>query len=701
MKKKMLEPFTERKKKSDSERRQENIAKQKAGLTVEIDQLAKNLAGKLLERSRYKHYEGDLDGAISDLTQSIQLDSRWDAYAWLGECKILQGNYQAALEHYTIAIKLNPSNPLIYRQRAIVHELLSQLSKSRQDHMEAESLEIQVPENKAFNSPEKLKKLASQYYQFALDRRHEEPRNGVVFCSEAIRLDPNEPQYYRSRAQMCRALGEQKKAEKDDNKASLLEANRRPTLPPIELDVKNIRYFPSNITGLIGQFESLSTLNNHALTSKFNQDILTVGFKTRSLNLLENEWNAVIKSEKFKICEFLEELPGILEKDHQARVELLQYVIEQRYFALIGFLIQNKIDINSPWEHVYYTPGEHYNRMTDTFIEKSIKNSSTYHVLDKFFTTKPIDAEVALKLINLKFNISDYNFTRYIIPDSLEVLKTLQSSELQRIAAIKLIMIGSKRNLVQDSDIETVIKLAKNVHDPIVKQAETVFLIKQLESLIPSSLKFWSDRSEVPLIGKWIDQLKALAAVPDDDEYIKGLEKIKSNLYKEAPCTGQLFSCLQSLQAKELVTFPSDFDLKTKGRSEDKKTKAFIEKEPIPVTLDMVKEYLKELLGSNSSIFDLDMKLKSNPINDIDQINTIGGINQWLQDNKWSKDHGYKLKTLIFADISKNSKNTCIAQDVYEFLRIYIPELLGHKKTVPSADTEVTESVPISKGSFG
>ena len=68
----------------------------------------------------------DLDGAISDFTKSIDLSDHWmvDTLIARAMARADNGDYSSAIDDYSIAIQLNPSDYHIYIQRSYLRNVI-------------------------------------------------------------------------------------------------------------------------------------------------------------------------------------------------------------------------------------------------------------------------------------------------------------------------------------------------------------------------------------------------------------------------------------------------------------------------------------------------------------------------------------------------------------------------------------------------
>jgi tetratricopeptide (TPR) repeat protein len=99
--------------------------------------LAESPSQRLVDQAHEKEKKGDRQGALKDLEEALQADSRnfW-AYMARGVIWMQMENYQRAIADATRAIDLNPSNPdnwSPYNMRGMAHLLLKQYEAAAQD----------------------------------------------------------------------------------------------------------------------------------------------------------------------------------------------------------------------------------------------------------------------------------------------------------------------------------------------------------------------------------------------------------------------------------------------------------------------------------------------------------------------------------------------------------------------------------------
>ncbi|MGD0381979.1 MAG: tetratricopeptide repeat protein, partial [Thermoguttaceae bacterium] len=94
-----------------------------------------------------EHYwrERQYDTAIQLLTEmraeSEGKTENAEIHLWLGRCRIQLGQYSEAVKELTVSIRLDPSDPAAFRNRAEAYRLLKENVRAELDQQRAEELE--------------------------------------------------------------------------------------------------------------------------------------------------------------------------------------------------------------------------------------------------------------------------------------------------------------------------------------------------------------------------------------------------------------------------------------------------------------------------------------------------------------------------------------------------------------------------------
>ncbi|GAB4236243.1 MAG: hypothetical protein Kow0049_21280 [Stanieria sp.] len=123
------------------------------------------------------------------------------------------GNKQEAIKYYSQALRLDPTNPLIYYQRAVVRSSIGDKEGAFDDYSQI----IKLTPNYQVIAPEYSRNFLTQAYnergKILLESRNKQ--KAVDDFTEAIKLNPDYGQPYRGRASALSALGNQPQAETD------------------------------------------------------------------------------------------------------------------------------------------------------------------------------------------------------------------------------------------------------------------------------------------------------------------------------------------------------------------------------------------------------------------------------------------------------------------------------------------------------
>ncbi|HVV69061.1 MAG TPA: hypothetical protein VHE99_08550 [Gammaproteobacteria bacterium] len=322
-------------------------------------------------------------------------------------------------------------------------------------------------------------------------------------------------------------------------------------------EAKNIKHVPAGVKGIIAEFTNLPTLVSFSQTNRENNIDLA---KIREVKLkeLEKQWYDLLAgAPEFKAYQkiSIENFLRLLISRDEVRVKFWQYVISQKAFMLIDYLIQKKINLN-PWI-------EHFkdNKSLSYIGGRTAQyHTCTHTVLDKEFKALPLNTEVILYLIQLGAKVSTYNLTSCIIPGVDRILNsTEQYSNSCVTAAGKLLVMAWEKGILDEKYLIGLLRRAKDIKHPVIKQIEAAFLIRQLEFILPSPWNFIADQRDAPLIRTTIAHLRQIVALPQiDDKNIELLEQFKNALESGAVPGGALFKCLQNLQIQGLITLQKD-----------------------------------------------------------------------------------------------------------------------------------------------
>ena len=124
-----------------------------------------------------------------------------------------RGDHRKAVTHFTAALKLSPTNALLYHQRGEAYRLLCKYQRAIADFQVAARLSPQ--------SPSILTSRASAYH---LGGEH---ARAVADCNSAVALDPDHTEAHRIRARASAELGNNDRAIADLGRVIELGASRR------------------------------------------------------------------------------------------------------------------------------------------------------------------------------------------------------------------------------------------------------------------------------------------------------------------------------------------------------------------------------------------------------------------------------------------------------------------------------------------
>lgn len=142
-----------------------------------------------------QYQTGDLQAALADLTEAIQLDSaRAEAYYQRGNVRFELGDRQGAVADYTEAIALDPRDPAAYVNRGNVRADLGDSQGAVNDYGEA----LQLNPN-----------LTAAYLNRCLSQSNlDRHQAAIADCNQAISLQPDSVLAYQNRGLVRRRLGD-------------------------------------------------------------------------------------------------------------------------------------------------------------------------------------------------------------------------------------------------------------------------------------------------------------------------------------------------------------------------------------------------------------------------------------------------------------------------------------------------------------
>ena len=87
-------------------------------LSVSACSLADNTAADYNNRGNAKQEKGDIDGAITDFNQAIEINPKYsEAYNNRGDAKLATGDLNGSIDDYNRAIEINPKYSIAYYNR--------------------------------------------------------------------------------------------------------------------------------------------------------------------------------------------------------------------------------------------------------------------------------------------------------------------------------------------------------------------------------------------------------------------------------------------------------------------------------------------------------------------------------------------------------------------------------------------------------
>lgn len=555
-----------------------------AEYTKKIERFSAELALTYYQRGSEKYQTNDMDGAISDYTESIRLSpTLMNVYHNRGFCLIRKGEYKQAISDFTFVIDREP-DALSYRNRALAYAVLKEDDKSKTDYEKAvlyEAVHLQRSEQSSRTKMgvSEYARIASEYAKHAqFENDRDNPNHALIYCMEAIRLRPEETSYYLLRARIYFRLGKRELAASDKEKVYLIN---HPKLVQMferfhleaKSEVKNSQNFSSSMSSMVGQFLSLGDLNSYAQTNRENffasKDLLEAKMIER--------WKDI--QNKFNLRGITpQQLLNLLIANSAQRIGVFKKAIELQDFSFISYLVKNGVDINVSHIKTYSTTqtysalsgghdGMEVQRIRTTHYEKK------FHALDDILKKNPLPTETLFILCKLGATFTLEDLKNTILPRSLAILNAPQDHSLHRVQAAGQLLMGTIR-ILQPSDIlphlSAIMKVAKYIADPDMKKVEAYFLMVQLESVLPSNYNFLADKQDSQLIKHTIAQLKEIIVSNKMTAAVRTakLEGIKKNLYAQSkPKPGEsprkLFQLIQKLLAENLITLASADEVKS------------------------------------------------------------------------------------------------------------------------------------------
>lgn len=164
-----------------------------------------------------KSQQGDLQGAINDLSEAIRLNPKYTfAYSLRGSVRQQLKDYRAAISDYSEAIRLSPNTYIFYLSRGTARALL------REDLPEAVADLTKVIELAIENEDEGdtlfhayLSRGIAHFFQ-------NEHQDAVADLTQALKINPNHSEAYYLRGAARLGLGDRKEAKADLLKAAEL-----------------------------------------------------------------------------------------------------------------------------------------------------------------------------------------------------------------------------------------------------------------------------------------------------------------------------------------------------------------------------------------------------------------------------------------------------------------------------------------------
>src|SRR6266481_6790746 len=161
-------------------------------------------------RGAFKLRKGDYDGAITDLSRAIELSPNTaDYYSDRGLAKLRKRDNDGAVADFTRAIELDPKNAIAYRNRALAKNIKKDADGALADYNRA--IELDPKNASAFNNRGNIKKSKGD-----LD-------GAIADFSSAIEINPKLAVAYKNRGETKQAKGNAAGAKEDLKRAGELD----------------------------------------------------------------------------------------------------------------------------------------------------------------------------------------------------------------------------------------------------------------------------------------------------------------------------------------------------------------------------------------------------------------------------------------------------------------------------------------------
>lgn len=204
-----------------------------------------------------KSHLKDFEGAIQEYTKALQIDPRFiQALENRANMKLMQRNFQGTIQDTTQAIKINPKSINSYLLRGEAKEKLYDWNGAFEDYHQATQMDPQngtaYAKLGALKLNQALNKLSpSQKASYSIDKKDEWDQElseeGIRYLDEAIRLLPNESNYYNIRGRLKNVTGKEKEAIEDLKIAIQLDPNNITPLLYLITILQRKRDFDSTI----------------------------------------------------------------------------------------------------------------------------------------------------------------------------------------------------------------------------------------------------------------------------------------------------------------------------------------------------------------------------------------------------------------------------------------------------------------------
>jgi tetratricopeptide (TPR) repeat protein len=165
-------------------------------------------------RGAFKLQKGDYDGAITDLSRAIELSPNTaDYYSDRGLAKLRKRDNDGAVADFTRAIELDPKNAIAYRNRALAKNIKDDADGALADYNRA--IELDPKNASAFNNRGNIKKAKGD-----LDA-------AIADFTSAIGLNSNLAVAYKNRGEAKQVKGDAAGAKEDLKRAGELDPQLR------------------------------------------------------------------------------------------------------------------------------------------------------------------------------------------------------------------------------------------------------------------------------------------------------------------------------------------------------------------------------------------------------------------------------------------------------------------------------------------